>query len=109
MGSIKTGGPAYPMPEYLVNLVNDKKDLKDNAETMDLIASMFGKSWLDECAMRAMQSVLIKDDGALIDMAEEHGITPSEAVAKTAYSFAKAMLAEKQRLEAKKDETHGPD
>jgi hypothetical protein len=56
-----------------------------------------------------MQSVLIKDDGALIDMAEEHGITPSEAVAKTAYSFAKAMLAEKQRLEAKKDETHGPD
>lgn len=56
-----------------------------------------GKTWLDECAMRAMQSILSKQ--LSFDSYDEVVRWRQEMVV-TAYLIAQLMLAEKRRLES---------
>lgn len=85
---IDTGGPAAPMPEHLINAVET-----GSPRELQVIAGLIGKTWLDECAMMAMQALI---SNSAIDMNTNDR---AARIVNHAYFFAAEMLAEKRRLE----------
>ena len=89
MSKIDTGGSLWPWTQQAYD---------SNRVVFNDIRHDGSKTWLDECAMRAMQGIVKIEPVDRFSSGTKLITSPSD-IAAHAYNIAKAMLAEKRRLE----------
>ena len=90
MDNKKTGGSAYPIAG------DDYHHDVEGMTLLDYFAGQLASSWFNIIAERGISGELIEE----LDIADDDSDATNKAIAKLSYRNAKAMLEEKQRIEA---------